>query len=97
MFYGNIAWPKSAPLRDISCQNLSDLAIDLSRSLKANVIASLDSPYVSPKWPNSAPLQDIRLRNLSDLDSDLSRSLKVKCDLVYYSYIFSNHMSFSHR
>ncbi len=40
MFNGNI-WPNSAPLQDISFQNLSDLDIDLSRSLKSNVIASM--------------------------------------------------------
>ncbi len=42
MFNSNI-WPNSAPLQDISFQNPSDF--DLSRSLRSNVIASIDSPY----------------------------------------------------
>ena len=36
----------SAPLRDISFQNLSDLDFDLSMSLRSNVIAPMDSQYV---------------------------------------------------
>ena len=35
-------WHNSAPLRDISFQNLSDLDFDISRS---NVMVSLDSIY----------------------------------------------------
>ncbi len=42
-------WPESAPLRDISLPHLSDLDIDLSRSLKSHVITSMDSPYICCK------------------------------------------------
>ncbi len=45
LFNSNI-WAISAPVRDISFQNLSDLDIDHSRSLSSNVIASMDSPYM---------------------------------------------------
>ena len=38
-------WPNSAPLRDISFQNLSNLGIDLLWSLRSNVIAQMDSTY----------------------------------------------------
>ncbi len=79
MFNNNI-WPNSAPLRDISIQSLSDLDIDLSRSLGSNVIASMASSY---NISLVAPLRDIRLRNLSDLHFDFSRSLKV----IYHSVI----------
>ncbi len=41
-------WPNSAPLQDISFQNLSDLDINLSRSLRSNVIAPMDPPYMLP-------------------------------------------------
>ncbi len=39
-------WLNSADLRNISLQSLSDLDNDLSRSLKPNVIAPMDSPYM---------------------------------------------------
>ncbi len=88
MFNSNI-WPNSAPLQDIRLQNLSNLAFDLSRSLKVKCDSVIELPiyafllmFNSNTWSNSAPLQDIRLRNLSDLEFDLSRSLKVKCDDV---------------
>ena len=75
-----------APLWDISLPNLSDLDIDLSRSLRSNVIILLDSPYMlfyhcftSNIFPILAHLSHINLQNLSDLDIYLSRSLKVKC------------------
>ena len=42
MFNSNI-WPNSAPLLDISFQNLVDLDINLSRSLRSNVIVSTAS------------------------------------------------------
>ncbi len=45
MFNSNI-WPNSGPLRDRSFQNLSDLDINLSRSLRLNQIVSLDSPHM---------------------------------------------------
>ncbi len=45
IFNSNI-WPNSAPLRDISFQNLTDLDSDLERSLRANVITPIDSPYM---------------------------------------------------
>ena len=71
---------------------MSDLDIDLLRSLRSNVTGAIDSPYMlscnSNIWSNSAPLQDIRFRNMIDLDFDLSRSLKVKCDGVIGPYIY---------
>ena len=45
MFNSNI-WTNSAPLRDIKFQNLSDLDIDLPRSLRLNVMTPNDSPYI---------------------------------------------------
>ena len=63
MFNSNI-WPNSAPLRDMSFQNLSDLEIDLSRSMGSNVITPIDYPYIvyaflsilnGNTWPNSIP------------------------------------------
>ena len=80
----NNIWLNSAPLRDISFQHLSDLDIDLSRSLGSNVITPMDYPYIvyafllmfnGNIWPNSAPLQDTKFQNLSDLDFDLFRSI----------------------
>ena len=47
LFNSNIC-PILAPLRDIGFQNLSDIDTDLSRSLRSNVIASMDSPYMLP-------------------------------------------------
>ncbi len=54
---------------------MSDLEIDLSRSLKVKCESVIGLPiyafllmFNSNIWPNSAPLQDTRLRNLSDLD-----------------------------
>ena len=86
MFTSNI-WHTSAPLRDISFQNLSNIDIDLSRSLRSNVIAPYMLPihaflltFNSNIWPNLAPLRNISFQNLSDLDFDLSMSLKDKCD-----------------
>ena len=74
MFNSNIR-PNSAPLRDVRFQNLGDLDIDLSRSLRSNVIIPMDSPYYAfllifngVIWPTSSPLQDAKIRNLSDLD-----------------------------
>ncbi len=74
---------------DIRLRNLSDLELDLSRSLKVKCDSVIGLPiyafllmFNSNIWPNSALLQDIRLRNLSDLELDLSRLLKVKCDDV---------------
>ncbi len=61
MFNSNI-WPNSVDLRDISLRNLSDLNIDLSRSLKVKRDGVIGlSIYVfllmfnSNIWPNSAP------------------------------------------
>ncbi len=105
MFNSNI-WPGSAALRDISFQNLNNLDINLSRSLRSNVITQMDSPYafLLISYLISALLQDTKLRNLSDLDFDLLRSLKVKCDGVIghsiYGFLLiyiSNCMSISHR
>ena len=45
IFNSNI-WPNSAPLRDISFQNLTDLDSDLERSLWSNLITPTDSPYM---------------------------------------------------
>ncbi len=63
IFNSNI-WPNSASLQDISFQ--SDLNIDLSRSLRSDVIIPMDSSdnaflliIYSNIWPNSAPLRDI--------------------------------------
>ncbi len=82
-------WPNSATLRDISLWYLSDLDIDLSRSLKVKCDSVIGLPifdfllmFNSNIWPETAPLRDIRLRSLSDLEFDFSRSLKVKCDSV---------------
>ncbi len=36
MFSFNSIWPNSAPLRDASLENLSDVDFDLSRLLKVN-------------------------------------------------------------
>ncbi len=78
-----------APLQDIRLRNLSDLELDLSRSLKVICDDVIGLPiyafllmFNSKLWPNSAPSQDIRLQNVSDREFDLSRSLKVKCDSV---------------
>ncbi len=104
-------WPNSATLRDIRYQNVSDLDIDLPRSLKVKCncnngihMYALILIFNSNICPNPAPLQDIRLWNLSDLDFEITRSLKVKCDgviglsrYIFYWYIQNNHMSISHR
>ncbi len=44
----SIIWPNSAPLRDISLRNLSDIDIDidLSMSLRSNVLASTVFPHM---------------------------------------------------
>ncbi len=60
---------------------MSDLDIELSRSLRSNVIIQLASLhslllFTNDIWPNAAPLRDITLQNLSDLDLDLSKSLR---------------------
>ena len=39
-------WRNSAPLRDISFQNLIDLDSELERSLGSNVLTLMDSPYM---------------------------------------------------
>ena len=80
MFNSNI-WSNSAPLKDMRLRNLSDLDIELSRSLRSNVIIQLASLhslllFTNDIWPNAAPLRDITLQNLSDLDLDLSKSLR---------------------
>ncbi len=69
---------------EICLQNLSDLDIDHSRSLKSNLIAPIDSPYmfsywrlISNIWP-TAPLRNIMLPNLSDLNYYVSRSNNIK-------------------
>ncbi len=90
--------PNSAPLRDISYCNPSDLDFDLSGSLKGKSddvieLARYGFPLMinSKIGPNSAPLRDIRHWNLSDLDFDLSRSLKIKTDsvigLIIYGFL----------
>ncbi len=88
MFNSNL-WPNSAPSQIIRPRNLSDLELDLTRSLKVKCDSAIGLPiyafllmFNGNIWPNSAPLQDIRLRNLSDLEFDLTRSLKIKCDDV---------------
>ncbi len=45
LVFNSNTWPKSVPLSGL--RNLGDLKIhiDLSRSLKSNVIAPMDSPY----------------------------------------------------
>ena len=63
---------------------LSDLDIDLSRSLKVQCDNVTGLPmyafmFKSNIWPYSAPLRDMALQHLSDLEFDLSRSLRVKC------------------
>ncbi len=82
-FTSNIC-PILALLRDISLPHLNNLEIDLSRSLKSTVIASMDPPihafrlmlmFNSNIRPNSAPVRDISFQSLSDLDTDFSRSL----------------------
>ena len=42
----NNTWPNSAPLRDIRLQNVSDLDIDLLRSLRSNVTMLLESSHM---------------------------------------------------
>ncbi len=85
--YSN-TWANSDPLRDISLRNPSDLDVDLSSSLRSNVMAPMDSQYMymlsynNNIWPNSAALQDMMLQNLSDLEFDLSMPIKVKCDVI---------------
>ncbi len=76
VFNSNIC-PNSAALRDISLWNLSDLDIDLSRSLKVKCDSVIGLPiygflfmFNSNIWPNSAPLRYISCQNLSDLDFD---------------------------
>ncbi len=100
LLFNNNIWPScnSAPLRDLSFQNLSDLNIELSKLLRSNVITSIYYAYAfllrlklmfnSNIWPNFALLRDIRLRNLRDLGFDLSRALKVKCDGVIWLSIY---------
>ena len=92
----------SAPLRDISLRNLSDIGIDLSSSLRSKCNGINELPvyafllmFNSNIWHNSVTLREIMLQNVSDLDFDLSRSLKVKCDNVkrhprmwFYSSIY---------
>ena len=84
-----------AHLWPISLQNLSDLDIDLSRSLRSNVITPIDPIYAFLLMlncnicTNSAPLWDIMIRNMNDHDTDLSRSLKVKCDSVIRLLIYA--------
>ena len=39
-------WHNSAPLRDISFQNLTDRDSELERSPRSNVITLMDSPYM---------------------------------------------------
>ena len=45
IFSGHI-WPNTAHLLDLSFQNLTDLDGELERSLRSNVIAPMDSPYI---------------------------------------------------
>ncbi len=46
MLFTSNMWPSSAPVRDISFPNFSDIDFDLSTSLKVNVImVPLDSAY----------------------------------------------------
>ncbi len=45
VFNRNI-WPNPAPLQDLSFQNLINLDIDLSMSLRTNMITPMDSPYM---------------------------------------------------
>ncbi len=64
-------------LYEISLPNLSGLYIDLSSSLKSNVTAPMDSPYMFPiNVCLTAPLRDISFQNVSDLDIDFSRKLR---------------------
>ncbi len=44
LIFNSKLWPNSAPLRDISFQNLTDLDSGLERSLRSNVITPMDSP-----------------------------------------------------
>ncbi len=44
LVFNSDTWPNSTPLHDISLRNLSGLDIDLSRSLRSNVIMLLDFP-----------------------------------------------------
>ncbi len=91
--------PNSAPLRDIGLRNRSDLDTDLSRSLKSNVIAPMDSTYILfyycliVTYDLTAPLRDIMLWNLSNFD--LSRTLKVKCDCVFGLPIYGSLLMFN--
>ena len=62
---------------------MSDLDIDLTRSLKVKCDSVIGLPIYGflllfniNIWPNSAPLQDISFQNLSDLDMDLSSLLR---------------------
>ncbi len=66
MFNGNI-WPKSAPLRDIMLQTMSNLDFNLSGSLKVkcdNVVGlpiyTFPSKSNSKMWPNSALYDKIK-------------------------------------
>ncbi len=45
LMFNNIISPNSAPLRDISFQNMTGLDINLSASLRSNVVASMDPSY----------------------------------------------------
>ena len=83
------------PLWDIRLWNLSDLDLNLSRSLKVkwhSVIGLAICAFLLMVNSNigykSAPLRDIRLWNLAELGFDLSRSLKVKADIVMDSPIW---------
>ena len=85
MFNSNMG-PNWALLQDIRLQNLRDVDVDPSRSLKVKCEGAIGLSiygsllmFNSNLGPNYAPLRGIRLQNLSDLDFDLSRSLKVKC------------------
>ncbi len=81
-------------LQVVGLPNLSDLDMDLSKSLRQNVIIhftlqctvfpiySFPLRFTSKIWLILAHLRQnlLSLQNLSDLDFDLSMSLKVKSD-----------------
>ncbi len=91
-WFNSNLWPNSGPFRNIRLWDLSDLDIDLSRSLRVKFDGSIGLLIYgfllmfnssSSIRPNLAPLWNGRLQNLSDFEFDLPKEDRL--GVVYIS------------